>query len=1275
MSHKLLAQRAPFDRRAWSLLIVVCLLLVCVLALGSAPGMRLLGASGGTAASELAGAYTVSFQRTAGYSGVADAYLNSQDSYRNYGAASELRMQSGVPQRPVISFDLSVIPPGAVVTRANLELYVTYQSYGSTTMNMAVKVYQLNRSWVESEVSWGEAIVGSAWSGGGADSVPADHLAAVAATKTLLPTDRLKIVTFDVTSAAQAWASDPGSNFGLIFIGTSTSPTGYAFGGSETSLQGQRPRLVVTYEGAAPIHTPTSTYTPTATPTPEHLNVITSSVGSCIGAGTPHGDTAEVLLFWEGTPWSATLFMDEASVEHEHSVFINDTLIGKSIKGAGGSYCDIGRTKSWDIDPGILINGWNKIRITNDAASWDGWTATNVKIRLVGAVVAPTWEDLHYGDRAQQELWTKVQIPIGYSPDVPAPLLIALHGWSYDAAGASASALYNYAMAANAHGWLLAAPQILGDHSASLTIQREMVALVRYMQSHYAVDPRRIYITGISMGGGIAATVAAKYPDLFAAVAEERGPTDLAEWYHQKAGTNYQIVLYNEIGDPDLRPFEYARRSSRQLAENLQYVPVLITHPISDTIVPVSQGRQFRGALEHYGVEQVEYYEYPGGHGDGFPGNEQMDRSPDGILNFLGRYSLREGPPNDLLIRNDEASKEYYWLGIQQILADGQPTTPHWTEVETHYDVNSNSIWATVFDDITDWRIAPAKVKNSVRLTFDLQEMGLDPNATYTAEIYQDETGLFDRQTLSPSGGKLSVSMGFCNSTNSPLCKDQGANTPRHYHVTITASESAEPLTITYQQQPNGYQGTTDTYMVQWQDSDNFGNEEMFVVGGGTRSALVRFDLSTLPSPAFIHAAYLYLTTGWGDKDLTLSAYRVLRSWSEMAATWRDATEAQRWSVPGCDDISLDRLSVPSDSRAVNAQSTVYRFNVRDMVRYWADHPDQNYGLILKGSGSGSYQFRSSEYTFNTSQRPKLEIIYIIATPSPTPTATWISTRTPTPTDTHTPTQPSAPTATSTPTSTGVFTLTPTRTPTGSLAATATPTPTRTSTATDTSTVTPTRNGSSVSGLIWEDLNGNRLRDADEPALVDVQVSLRIPSTFQEVGRYTTGADGRYYFDGLTGGQYMVLISPLPAGYQATTAPAATGFVPPDMISNFGLRLLPTATPTLSATPTWTATPTLTFTPTWTATSTWTRTPSPTWTLTPSATGTPKPTRTNTPTETVTGTPTRTATMTPTNTATATVAWTATVAATATQTATPTITRTPTIYWRWRILIPLLGNG
>ena len=106
MSQNALSKRRSSDRRLWSLLALVGMLFALAAALGSAPGMKLLGVSGGALTADLSGTYTVSFQRTAGYSGVADAYLNSQDSYRNYGAAAELRMQSGVPQRPMEGLDL-----------------------------------------------------------------------------------------------------------------------------------------------------------------------------------------------------------------------------------------------------------------------------------------------------------------------------------------------------------------------------------------------------------------------------------------------------------------------------------------------------------------------------------------------------------------------------------------------------------------------------------------------------------------------------------------------------------------------------------------------------------------------------------------------------------------------------------------------------------------------------------------------------------------------------------------------------------------------------------------------------------------------------------------------------------------------------------------------------------------------------------------------------------------------------------------------------------------
>jgi len=1128
-------------------------------------------AQGDLASVSLSDSYVLSFQRGTGYAGASDTYLDATDPTANKGTLSEMYIRRNGEWRPIIRFDISVIPPGSVVTQARLELYVSAVGYGDTTKNLDVTAYMLNRAWAETEATWIMATGETDWNTPGADGPISDRLTTVIATKTLRPTDRGQYVHLDVTAAAQMWVNNPQNNHGLILIGASAYNTGYRFAASDNGIQQYRPRLVVNYEGAAPLHTPTPTATLTPTPTPHNLNIIASSVGGCIGAGTGHADRTNVLLFWEGTAWSAELLMDLANVEYEHSIYINDHYVGKSVKNTGGSYCETGRTKQWAFDPAILVNGWNTIRVTNDGAYWDGWTANNIRIRLVGAVVAPMWQDIKYGSHPPNELWAKVQLPIGYTPDTPRPLVVVLHGWSSDVASASTNALLDYAMAANEKGWLLVAPQIVGQHSASIGIQSDMMQVINYMKQNYAVDHRRIYITGTSMGAGIAAVVAAKYPDVFAALAEERGPTDLIEWYYdaKQNSATYNSVMYNEIGDPQLTSFEYLRRSARQLAVNLKHVPVLITHPLSDQIVFVKHGQQFRNALQQYGAEVVEYHEYPGGHGDSFPGDEQLRRYPDGILDFFDRHSLPDTSPHSLHIRNDEALKSYYWLTIRQAIVGPYTLKAHWTEVQTHYDPNIGGIWATVYDDITD-NYTSARGYD-VYLTFDLAGMGLNTHSSYAVEIYVPETGKFEQQYLSPTDGRLTVHLA-------------GRTHPTHFQVSISAQGMPGTTKQTLRESET-YAGTSDTYMVQWQEWDNFGNDEIMTISAGTKSALIRFDLSSLPTPLIVKAAHLYLWTGFGDHGIDVGAYQVLRPWNESEASWRIAQGDTQWGIPGCNDTTSDRLGAPAATTTFSVQDTEYSLNLRDLVQYWVDHPEQNYGVLLRGTGTGSYQIRSSEYTYNASRRPRLEIEYIVATPSPTPTNTMIPTptasRTPTPTRTQTGTLPASPTPT--------WTATPTATGTGEPLPTATMTPTFTATAT--ASATATSDGNAVYGYVWYDRDGDGERAANEPPLPGVEISLRIAGTFEERARATTGSDGVYRFTGLSGGQYAV-IATVPPGYEATTSRAATGFIPPDMQTRFGMRALSTAT--ITATPTDTGTAT--------ATPTQTRTPkleTPTFTVTP----------------------------------------------------------------------------
>jgi poly(hydroxyalkanoate) depolymerase family esterase len=48
--------------------------------------------------------------------------------------------------------------------------------------------------------------------------------------------------------------------------------------------------------------------------------------------------------------------------------------------------------------------------------------------------------------------------------------------------------------------------------------------MVQYAESHYGIDPHRVYITGLSAGAGMAADLLADYPDVFAAGSIDSGP-------------------------------------------------------------------------------------------------------------------------------------------------------------------------------------------------------------------------------------------------------------------------------------------------------------------------------------------------------------------------------------------------------------------------------------------------------------------------------------------------------------------------------------------------------------------------------------------------------------------------------------------------------------------------------------------------------------------------------------------------------------------------------
>jgi hypothetical protein len=177
-----------------------------------------------------------------------DAYIKQERPDETKGGDPELRVknESGKLMRSLLQFDLSGLPSGVVVTSATLSLFVKDASGGAYTIN----THQVTNSWNEPQVTWKarDKAAKVLWT-----NLGSDYNSAVVSSAVVDDTKNIWR-TWDLTSLATTWLSNPASNLGVILEAPAGSPHGEKkFKSSDDGTAAQRPKLEICYSSGVAV--------------------------------------------------------------------------------------------------------------------------------------------------------------------------------------------------------------------------------------------------------------------------------------------------------------------------------------------------------------------------------------------------------------------------------------------------------------------------------------------------------------------------------------------------------------------------------------------------------------------------------------------------------------------------------------------------------------------------------------------------------------------------------------------------------------------------------------------------------------------------------------------------------------------------------------------------------------------------------------------------------------------------------------------------------------
>jgi predicted peptidase len=151
------------------------------------------------------------------------------------------------------------------------------------------------------------------------------------------------------------------------------------------------------------------------------------------------------------------------------------------------------------------------------------------------AVLAPGLHERTLARVGEPGISYAISIPPSYSPSTPAPLILGLHYGigNRDSTGVGVDVVKGiFGPAFEELDAIIVAPDSVRGNWSTSENEKAVNALLDMVMAHYAVDKKRVAVTGYSMGGTGSWHLAEKFPERFSAALPiaSRPPASAAGW-------------------------------------------------------------------------------------------------------------------------------------------------------------------------------------------------------------------------------------------------------------------------------------------------------------------------------------------------------------------------------------------------------------------------------------------------------------------------------------------------------------------------------------------------------------------------------------------------------------------------------------------------------------------------------------------------------------------------------------------------------------------------